>query len=260
MNVKATFLSGIAILLAGCNGPAKTNSANAGTDQEPLKVTHVSFHADEKGKPGPEVKIFDYRQRLLHFRVVLNRALKGGKGRWVFSAKSTSAGGNREIQALDGEINGNEMAAQLELKNNWPVGTYHVEIIIDDTPVHGFDYEVTGEKSAIVFLGHSLAPDNGHGLPGVPVKAFKPSNKTVFLQVTTKGVDTSEPEVVWRLFHIVKGKETELANTVQPRIRLQDSVLKAQFSSPKEWQPGDYRADIFMDGKKVHSIPFKVEG
>lgn len=246
------------MLLTGCNQPIAKRTPSE--DQpDALTVTHLSLHSNLNGKPDTEVKIFDYRQNPLHFRAVLNKSLKDSKSRWIFTAKSTSAGNGREIQAVEGNVTGNEMRAQIALKSPWPVGIYHVEMVIDDNPIFGFDYEVTGEQSKIIFLGHSLAPDNGKGLPSVAVHSFKPSHRTIHLQVTTKGVDTTQPDIIWRIFKDIKGKKTELASVSQQKTRLQDSILKAQFQSPKDWERGEYRVEISMNAKVVHSFSFKVE-
>ena len=259
MNLRPAILFAFGTALTGCHSPAPVSQVQEATPTDNLSVTNVSLFADDHGKPGAEVKFFDYRQRVLHMKAVLSKPVSQVTARWIFSAKSTAAGNNRDIQSLDAVVNEDILTAQIELKNNWPVGVYHVEILLDNSPLHSFDYQVTGEKSKIVFLGHSLATDDGKGLPAQLVKSFKPKDRTIHLQVTTKGIDTSEPEVVWRLFEIRQGKEVEVANTVQPKIRLQDSVLKAQFTSPRDWDKGQYRADISLGGKKAHSIEFKVE-
>lgn len=245
-----------ALVACGCQPAARTDTPKK---EEPLSLTQVTLLSDADGKAGSELSKFDYRQRTLHFRAVLSRPVEQAKSRWIFTAKQTVAGNNRAIQSLEGTIVGTDMSAEITLKNDWPVGTYHVDVVIEDAPVGGFDFEVTGEKSKIAFMGHSLAPDDGHGLPGQPVKVFSYPVKTIHLQVSTRGVDTTEPEVVWRLYQVSGGKQLELGQTVQPKVKLQDSVLKCMFESPKAWAKGDYRADIFLAGKKAHSISFQVK-
>jgi len=245
-----------ALVCWSCTPPT---AAPAPKTTAPITITSVTLFADDNGKPGTEVGKFDYRQKTLYFRATLSSPLNDTKGKWIFTAKSTSAGNNQPIQSLDGVFKGTDMAAQISLKNSWPVGTYHVDVIADDKPIGGFDFEVTGEKSTIVFRGHTLAPDDGKGLPAKAVSSFKPGDRTMHIQVTSRGVDTTEPEVIWRLYGTIKGKETELANTIQPRKKLQDSVLTCMFKSPKDWEKGDYRVDIFIDGKKVHSVPVPVK-
>ena len=245
--------------LIGTWSCAPNSDSAAKVTEDPVTITHVSLFTDQGGKPGTEVGKFDYRQKTLHFRATLSKPLKNVKGKWIFTAKSTSAGNNQQIQSLDGVFDGADMSAEITLKKPWPVGTYQVDIVAEEAPIGNFEFEVTGEKSRIVFLGHTLATDDGKGLPGKAVQSFKPGDKTMHIQVTSKGIDTTEPEVVWRLYHLVGSKETELANTVQPRKKLQDSVLTCNFTSPKDWQPGQYRADVFIDGKKAHSIPVVVK-
>lgn len=248
-------LVAISVLAVACTPPAAKNVA----ENESIALTTVTLFADDNGKPGSEVGKFDYRQKTLHFRASLTRPLKEAKGRWIFTAKSTSAGNNQAIQSLDGVFDGADMAAQISLEKAWPVGIYHVDILAEDKPLGGFDFEVTGEKSTLAFRGHSLATDDGKGLPGTKVDTFKSTDRTMHIQVTTKGIDTTEPEVIWRLFHKVKDKAFELGNTIQPRRKLQDSVLTCKFTSPKDWEKGEYWVDISLEGKKVHTIPIVVK-
>lgn len=240
-------------------------SCVAGTGSEKLEKTpkvqlqsHQLF-TDDKGKPGNRIEKFDYRQRTLHFRVVLSRPVERAKGRWIFLAKATSAGNGRQIQSVEGEFEGTDLVAQLSLPSDWPVGTYEVQIILDNDPVGSFTYEVTGEKTNIVFLGHSMAPDNGKGLPGNPVESLKPTDRKFHLQVTTKGTDTTSPEVVWRLYFVDGAKLVEVANAEVPRIQLQDSVIKCIFDSPKDWNKGLYRATVSLNGKTAHTLEFRVK-
>lgn len=261
---KAFFMATLAFLaVAGCQPKTESSTEIEGKSdsqvaENQLKVTNFSLHSDLNGNSDREVKIFDYRQNPLHFRAVLNHPVKSAKCKWLFSAKSTSAGNGREIQSLESQISGNEIKAQISLKSNWPVGTYHVSIVIDDTPIFESDFEVTGEVTKIIFLGHSIAPDNGKGLPGEAVQRLGTKDRTIYLQVTTKGIDTTQPEVVWRIYRIKSSKLLELANVLQPKINLQDSVLKAQFRSPKDWEPGTYRATIELNGKPAHQFDFDV--
>ncbi|MBS1722258.1 MAG: hypothetical protein JSS66_04540 [Armatimonadetes bacterium] len=247
------------VFATGCPSPKAGPTEPGGVKgDEPPKVAQVMLLSDVNGKPGNEVAKFDYRQQTQHFRALLDKPVKDATGTWVFTAKSTSAGSNKPIQSLQGKLDGSDVVAEITLKNPWPVGTYHVDILIDGRTIHGFDYEVTGEKSAIVFLGHSLAADAGSGLPGPPVKVLKKSDKHIFIQVTTKGIDTTEPEVIWRLYKVDNGKDIELGNTVQPRMKLQDSVLKVEFTYASDWAPGKYRTDIMFNGQKVHAIEFQI--
>lgn len=249
----------LSVALLGC-GPKTDPVASPETPgDQPLRVEQVTLHADNAGQPGNDVAQFDYRQLTQHFRAVLNQAVDGKSGTWVFTAKSTAAGNNKPIQSLQGKLDGNEIRAQLTLKTPWPVGTYHVDILVDGQSVHGFDYEVTGESTELAFLGHTLSTDNGQGQPGKSVDAFKPTDRKIHLQVTTKGVDTTEPEVIWRLYRVADGKDVELGNTAQPRMKLQDSILRAQFESAGDWKPGDYRADVLVNGKKAHAIKFSIK-
>lgn len=248
-------LLAVATIVLGCSQPPKA----AVPAQEPeLGLTSVMLLTDDGGKPGTAIEKFDYRQKTLHFLVSLSRKVEKAQCKWIFIAKETSAGNGRQLQGLEGEVEGSDLSGQITATHNWPVGTYQVNVLIADKPVGSFEYEVTGEVTKIAFLGHSLAPDDGKGMPAGRVEAFRSPVKTLHLQVTTKGVDTTAPEVVWRLYKVAKGKDVELGNTVQPKTRLQDSVLKCQFDSPKPWEKGDYRADIFVAGKKAHSILFKV--
>lgn len=231
----------------------------ASQQAKPVAISQVILLSDNAGKPDSPVKEFDYRQKTLHFRIQLSAPIEKQPGKWIFSAKQTSAGNGQQLSAIDGVFEGKEMLGKISLPTNWPVGTYHVNVLIANESMGEFDFIVSGETSRIVFLGHTLAPDSGNGLPGKPVESFMTNQRTIHLQVTSKGIDTSEPEVIWRLFLVEKGgKAVEVANTMQPKVKLQDSVLKCQFASNKDWTAGNYRAAVELNGKRVHTFDFKI--
>lgn len=244
------------LALVGCQ--AQT-SAERPKEEEPLSLVSHTLLTDRQGKAGSPVELFDYRQRTLHFQAKLSRAVDKANCRWIFAAKETVAGNGRALDSLEGEVSGTDISAEITLKSDWPVGTYHVDVVVDEQPVGGFDFTVTGEKSRIAFLSHALAPDDGTGLPGLKVDAFKFGVKKIHIQVSTKGVDTSKPEVAWRLYQVRGGRDLPLITTKQPPLMLHDSMLKCVFDSPTPWNRGIYRADVFLGGKKAHSILFQVK-
>lgn len=214
---------------------------------------------DEGGKPGKETSVFDYRQRTQRFRVLLDRPAKGEKAVWIFTAKNTVAGSGKQIKTLEGDVEGDEMRAEVTLANDWPVGTYRVDVTLGGQKLVEKDYEVSGQAQPLAFGAHSIAADDGKGLPGPKRDSLKTTERKIHLQVSTRGIDTSKPKVVWRIFRKRADGEVEIGSVEQPPLALQDSMLKAEFLVDRDWKAGTYIAQIEVAGKPAHRFTFEIK-
>ncbi|MBS1715328.1 MAG: hypothetical protein JST30_13430 [Armatimonadetes bacterium] len=253
---RAVPLSLFLAFAVGCAPP----KASVGPDSKtPFQVQAFALVSDVDGKPGKEVETFDYRQRTQRFRVRLDRAAKGEKAVWIFTAKNTVAGSGKQIKTLEGNVEGDEMRAEVTLANDWPVGTYAVDVTLDGEKLLERDYVVTGQSQKLVFGAHSIAADDGHGLPGPKRESLKSTERKIHLQVSTRGIDTTKPKVVWRIFRKRGNGEVEIGSVEQPALALQDSMLKAEFLVDRDWRPGTYVAQIEVAGKPAHRFTFEIE-
>ncbi len=254
--LKHILLLTVAGAAVACSAP-KEEPVSTGLSTPP-KITRVALLTDEAGQPGTEVTAFDYHQKTLHFLVALDHPVPKTKARWVFTAKSTSAGDNRPMNSVEGSVEGQAIKGQISLDTPWPVGTYHVDVWLGESSVGNFDYEVVGKQTPIVFGHQTLSVEDGKGGPARAVDHFSVKDHTIHIEVSTRGVDNTGPTVVWRLLRVTGEKEVEIGNVQQPQMKLQDSFLRAQFTSPGDWTAGTYHAVIEINGNKAHTIGFLI--
>lgn len=98
-------------------------------------------------------------------------------------------------------------------------------------------------------LGKSLNPDS---TVASFTTVFAPTD-TVYLSVLTAGVAPGTLRVRWVYASQVIGEPEKQVNS-----RL-DAVTEFQLQSPREFPPGDYTAEVFLNGHSVGTRTFRVE-
>ena len=243
----------VVLFIAGCLSDQKQGLPDETVQP---RVTKLTFHHGSQDRPREKVERFDYRQRDLYFVAEVDPPLKNAKARWLFQTIDSTGGKNRPVARVEETASGSEVTAKISLKTDWPVGSYQGVIVIDEVPVKTFEFEIGGQRTRIDFRSHSVAPDDGHGEPqkrDVPVTS---QDKVIHVAVFTVGIDTEGSRIVWALRK--KGQAKDLAMVDLGLVKLQNSVVSAQFRSESGWEPGDYSAIVSLDGKPAHTIDFPI--
>jgi hypothetical protein len=200
---------------------------------------------------------FDHRRRDLYFVADVEPALRDSTVRWLFQTIESLGGDGRPVARLEERASGRRLTAKISLATDWPVGRYQGVLVIEETPVKTFEFEIGGLRTAIRFRSHAVAPDDGTGQPrprGTPVTT---KDKVIHVAVFTVGVDTEGRRVVWTLRK--SGRPKDLATVDLGLVKFQNSVVSAQFRSESGWEAGDYTATVLLDGRPAHSIGFRVQ-
>lgn len=115
------------------------NNSNA-----PLAIESVTFHRDDgSGGPGEEVKAFKPADRVFHAEIKLNKIEKDLKARLVWTAVDTAGGKNIEVGAADVAVGlANNISGKLELPQDWPVGAYKLDILLNGQPAKSVQFKV----------------------------------------------------------------------------------------------------------------------
>lgn len=112
-----------------------------------LKATaHALFADDGKGGRGARVDSFKPANHRLHFGVQVNGFFMGkAEAHWTFVALDTAVGKNQKITEMKSDVSntpGDTLTAQVELPNDWPVGTYRAEVTLNGRPLDSIPFEV----------------------------------------------------------------------------------------------------------------------
>lgn len=106
---------------------------------EEMKTRAIKLYRDDgKRGPGEEVKAFTNEDKTLHFEISADGLFPiGTKVKWVYYAVETTAGSNTMIKEVSIELDeksapGDTLTSYFTLNDGWPVGTYKVEMHIND--------------------------------------------------------------------------------------------------------------------------------
>jgi hypothetical protein len=128
------------------SGGATEAAAGQGTQpSEAITITKVTmFRDDGNGKPGDQVSAFKPSDRVMHFEAEARGVKPGQTVKLVFSAIDTTAGKDIKIAEADtGQVFiANQITGQVSLTEDWPVGSYKMDIYVDGTLVYTWNYSV----------------------------------------------------------------------------------------------------------------------
>lgn len=118
--------------LAACGGSAG-----------PVTIQSVKLARDNGGEPGETVTSFRPDDHIFHAVVELNRIETGLKVRLTWIA--VNAGGQQGFEIDSAEFTGlavNTIHGQIKLPNDWPAGSYKLDIYLNDTLARSVEFTV----------------------------------------------------------------------------------------------------------------------
>jgi hypothetical protein len=97
-------------------------------------VDRLTMAKDKNGDPGPTTTTFEPGDHTIHCIAELNKAKAGTQVRFVWKAVDVAGEKNEEIKTIDYTTKSfeNKVHGHLTLPNDWPKGTYAVDIYIND--------------------------------------------------------------------------------------------------------------------------------
>lgn len=106
----------------------------------PLAVQSVALAATEGGTP---VTAFSASDHVIHAAIELNRIEPGLTAKVVWTAVDTTAGQGIEVAQNEfTSLAANNIKAQVELPNDWPTGTYKLDIYLNGSLAKTVDFTV----------------------------------------------------------------------------------------------------------------------
>jgi hypothetical protein len=115
-------------------------AACGGVGGGPLAVEEVTMSASEG---GPASTTFNPSDHVIYSEIRLNRVETGLTVHLVWTAADTTAGQDIEVATKDfTSLAANTISAQVELPNDWPTGTYTLDIYLNGTLAKTVDYTV----------------------------------------------------------------------------------------------------------------------
>lgn len=123
----------------------RSSTTNKGGSTSGLSVTSIDLAVDDNGQPGNTVSSFSPTDNPMHFIIKLSDSQSGTKvsvdliGVDLESGESEYKIGHLDYTTKPLE---NKVLAQFTLKQNWPKGTYRVDVSIDGSSSKSRTFEV----------------------------------------------------------------------------------------------------------------------
>jgi hypothetical protein len=123
-------VAAVIVILAACGG----------VGGGPLAVEEVTMSASEG---GPASTTFSPSDHVIYSEIRLNRVETGLTVHLVWTAADTTAGQGIEVATKDfTSLAANTINAQVELPNDWPTGTYTLDIYLNGSLAKTVGYAV----------------------------------------------------------------------------------------------------------------------
>ena len=125
------------------NKNTNTNKQSSRTNPD-IYVTRIFMAKDENGKPGDETLTFETSDHTVHCIADLNKAKKGTAVRFIWKMIDVAGSKDKEIRRTDYTTNSfeNKVHGYLTLPNDWPKGTYGVEVYINGEFDKSIEYTI----------------------------------------------------------------------------------------------------------------------
>jgi hypothetical protein len=123
------------------------NSTSSTSNRPPNSDVHIdkiSMAKDKNGDPGETTSTFRPGDHTIHCVVTLNKAKAGTQVEFVWFAVDVAGSKSESIKKLDYTTKAaeTEVHGHLSFPNDWPKGTYDVEVYINDALAKTIRYTV----------------------------------------------------------------------------------------------------------------------
>jgi hypothetical protein len=132
------------------NPPTLTSSSpdagqTDGDTAQKIVISNVTMYRDDgSGQPGEEVTVFKAADHTMHFEADAEGLQTGQNVKLVFTGVDTSEGRNLDVATAEtGELLiADQITGQVSLDRDWPLGTYRLDVYVDDVKVFSWEYTV----------------------------------------------------------------------------------------------------------------------
>ncbi len=140
-----------ATAVAATDQPAKTDKAagDKAAGNEGVTIKSIVLKRDNgNNEAGDTVDQFLATDRTQYFEAETSRLLDAGtKVKWSFTAVKTTSGNDILIKDVTTDVLvANQLSAHISLPNDWPVGSYKVDVYFNDNLIKTLNYEVVAAK------------------------------------------------------------------------------------------------------------------
>jgi Flp pilus assembly protein TadD len=116
----------------------------------------------------------------------------------------------------------------------------------------------SSSASADIFIQTVHMAKNNNGKPGEAVAAFLPTDRTIFCVIELNAIKAgTKVRFVWKTVEI-EGSRNEEIKTIDYTTTGVDQVVQGNLTLPRDWPPGTYKVDIYINGVFAKTINYRV--
>jgi hypothetical protein len=226
-------------------------------------IESMTLFKDAGGKAGAEVAHFELQDRKQHFVIKLKK-FEWGKNTFDlhFIGVETTQGNNIDIKRVTdvgNSLAANSITANLSLPNDWPLGRYAVEVMMNGKSLGRRPYVVSPLWSQQKIVSWALNGDDGKGRALETVLPyFKSTQRSLHIQAQTNGYVPRGTVLQWTL----KTKAGQPVATVIDAIAPSSPVfnrLTFDTSLPRDWPVGVYVVQVHDGQRSVGQREFEIK-
>lgn len=221
-------------------------------------IKQVLMFRDDRGNPGVEVGEFRPEDRKKHFRIQLGK-LELGRRRFEvrYMGEETAAGSDWEVAKADfGALMADQVTTHVELPQDWPIGRYRVDLLMDGRVIGGHRYVVTPPWAEQIVGAWTLYAD-ADGEPGAEIERFRSSQRILHFEAQTTGYVKRGARLLWRLLDPDGDEVLNTELVLEPDSPV-FNILTYQVSLPQDWPPGRYQVQLLSGRRLLGAHDFDI--
>lgn len=225
------------------------------------QVRGVQMFRDRGGEPGDLVTEFRPQDRKMHFNVELARLEFGNLDFQVrYIGEETTEGNEIEIATAEfGALTAGEITTHVELPQDWPLGRYRLEVLMDGKVIGTHRYIVSPTWAEQVIGYWALYADQGGEPVGEPIERFSSRQRVLHFQAQTTGYIRRGAQLTFQLLD-PDGDEVSTSDfRIEPDSPV-FNILTYQVTLPQDWPPGTYRIQAFSGKRLLGAHEFPIVG
>lgn len=104
-----------------------------------------------------------------------------------------------------------------------------------------------------------MARDNGKGDPGEETDTFTSKDRTIHCVTTLKDAKSgTQMKFSWYVVEAEGGKNEKIRD-IDYTTRALENVVHGHLIAPRDWPPGKYKVEVYVNGNLEGTVPYTVQ-
>jgi hypothetical protein len=104
-----------------------------------------------------------------------------------------------------------------------------------------------------------MARDNGKGDPGDETDTFTSKDRTIHCVTTLKDAKSgTQMKFSWYVVEAEGGKNEKIRD-IDYTTRALENVVHGHLIAPRDWPPGKYKVEVYVNGNLEETVPYTVQ-